>query len=306
MMGALAVGALLLAGCTTESNGSGGDVVTTETTVAEAQPQPFYTLVEDRERFTEGSNSYNFLSPDGVIGCQIVEQPANGPLPTYGGGCVNGEVDDPRGPTVMLGLPEDDQFGYLMEDGGYPGFFYGGGPRLQPGDVVEMGTTSCFVPDETSLGCVTLETQKGFLISGPEVRHFDAADYPEIFDNNGIMEIISSHARIQFDNGGEAICFASAERARYSCGDATGLDFPDMEGATVQSNAVFFDVSGSQPVIGGHNASNVGLAGLNAQPTPPGTYHHHGFTIDHDGHRATFTTPQGGTFWVGVDGFGVN
>lgn len=74
-----------------------------------------------------------------------------------------------------------------------------------------------------------------------------------------------------------------------------------MEGSTVQSNAVFFDVSGAQPVVKGHN-----LAGENAQSTPPGTYHHYGFTIEHDGERATFTTPQGGTFWVGVDGFGVD
>lgn len=41
-------------------------------------------------------------------------------------------------------------------------------------------------------------------------------------------------------------------------------DFPNMEGSTVQSNAVVFGVSGSRPGVKGHNASNVGLAGENA------------------------------------------
>lgn len=64
----------------------------------EARLQPLYTLARDRERFTDGGNSFNFRSPDGMIGCQFVEQPTNGPVPTYGGGCVNGAVDDPRRP----------------------------------------------------------------------------------------------------------------------------------------------------------------------------------------------------------------
>lgn len=241
-----------------------------------------------------------------MIGCQFVEQPTNGPVPTYGGGCVNGSVDDPRGPTVMLAGPGSEQLGYLMEDGGYPGFFFDGGPQLEVGEVVPMVNMACFAPDETSLGCVQRETQKGFLISDPEVRHFDSADYPEIFDNNGIMEIIAAFISLQFDNGGEDICYSDLDRARYTCGDALGLDFPNMEGSTVQSNAVFFDVSGTQPAIACHNSSDVGQAGMNARPIPPGIYHHYGFTIDHDGERATFTTPQGGTFWVGVDGFGVD
>ena len=306
----------MLAGCT----GSADDVVvvtevvTEEVTAgassdapADAATAPLsgtrYRLVEDVERFSEGTETYLFSSPDGEIECQIVEQSvSSGPSPEFGGGCVNGGLESARGSTVMFATQSPEEFSWELDPGSYPGHFYGGGPALEVGEVILMSPLLCFVPDEDSLGCLMPRDLRGFLVEGAETRVIDASDYSEIFGG----EILVPFIRLEFDNGGSVICYEGTSDVTYTCGDAWDLDFPNMEGSTVQSNAVFFDVSGAQPVVKGHNGSNVGLAGENAQSTPPGTYHHYGFTIEHDGERATFTTPQGGTFWVGVDGFGVD
>ena len=320
VVGVLAAGALFLAGCAQE--GEREVVVVTEvvteqaeSTVPESTPEstprgappaaPRFTLVRDHRPFTDGSDTYLFRTVSGDITCQMLDDAA---APAYGwvGGCVNGRVDAPRGATVMFSTDSGSSV-WELPDGGYPGFFFGsnGAPVLQPGQVLDRGAAACFAPDEDSLGCVNLRDQEGFLISGPDVRRFGAGDYPEIFGRDGVMDVIAPYVRLQFTNGGSVICYESRNDGLYTCGDALDLDFPLMDGVDMQSNAVFFDVSGATPVIHGHNASNVGQAGENAQTVTRGTYAHYGHLIDHDGSRATFTTPQDGTFWVGVDGFGV-
>lgn len=126
--------------------------------------------------------------------------------------------------------------------------------------------------------------------------------------SESLPDVGNSVVRMTFNNGGVVACHASYEPGpvnTLTCGDATPeLNFPDMEGSTIQSNAVFVDFSGGAPVITGHNSSNMGR-GI-PQTVDQGSFRFRDLTLVHDGERATFTTSDGDSFWVGVDGFGTD
>lgn len=266
----------------------------------------------DAQQYRQGA-SYYFASENGQVECQMNMSDQSDPFGDFAGGCVSGDpTTSEDGPNVVWGLNPSRENGspvHMEESPAAPGFFAEGNPPVEAGGVIDLYGMTCFSPAENGLGCMDYRSGEGFQIIGDEVEYFERSDHPEIFaDGQGHTQVIGNSLRLSFDNGGVVTCKAQAESGPVSeltCGDATPeLNFPDMEGSTIQSNAVFVDFSGGAPVITGHNSSNMGR-GI-PQTVDQGSYRFRDLTLVHDGERATFTTSDGDSFWVGVDGFGTD
>jgi len=169
-----------------------------------------------------------------------------------------------------------------------------GGSTEEPVVVTEVVTSTAAAP------------MRGEPSSPQEPESEGDAESPAVSES--LPDVGNSVVRMTFTNGGVVNCHASYQPGpvtMLTCGDASPeLNFPDMEGSTIQSNAVFVDFSGGAPVITGHNSSNMGR--VEPVPIEQGRYRFRDLTLVHDGERATFTTADGDSFWVGVDGFGTD
>lgn len=246
-----------------------------------SEPAVDYTRVDAAEF---GDGQFNMTSPDGSVECQFNHQHSYGRVGPMSGGCVGGGVEG----LVWLSNVRDH---FLLEqrDSGYPGHM-AAGKALEVGGVVPMGTIHCFSSAADAIGCMDMYSGEGFDIRGDEVLLFDQADHQQVLGG----AIIGEYFHMSFDNGGSIYCTGS-----LTCGNAIDLNFPDDD------NIVSFDLEGPTPAVERTGSGDIGLATSLAQRIEPGNYHYGDLSLAHDGQRATFTTPEGETFWVGIDGFGV-
>lgn len=92
------------------------------------------------------------------------------------------------------------------------------------------------------------------------------------------------------------------ESSSFAGGNVSGLDYPVFKEG--ERGRVAFDLTGGRPSFAWQSYGNMGRPG--GFGVDPGTYWFEGLRLVHDGEKATFTTPEGGSFWVGIAGFGVN
>lgn len=273
-----------------------GVVVTEVVTVTEVAP-PAEALYREvpAEPFI-GRRGHTFASSDGVTECEVF--PARAGMDTVldprAGECVSWSPGSENESLIIFSQHGDDSFSSdaspsLPRRRGHDHH------TLHPGELVRFGPLTCFSARPDALACVDVYRGEGFELADEAYREFHWDDAVDLLEHpDGTREIIGELVRLDFDNGGHIFCDRNGDY--FNCGGATGLNFPPG------SNSVSF-YRGAED---GHGTGDMGEFQSQAQGAGRGVFFFAGLTFENTGTRATFTTPQGGTFWVGVDGFGVD
>lgn len=262
-------------------------------------PDPRFRTVESDTFTMDGVHL--LTSASGNVHCQLVDQSTGGFTEDIAGGCFTGPPTGEEGPMVMLsqwhGREGSGKFAD-ERDGGYPGFFFGPGPSLEPGTMIHLRSLTCFSPDDDGLGCVDLRTGQGFQLIGTEVTTFGQSDWPEIFDSGGVTQTVAPYVRYELD-AGHIICTDQMSPETMACGNTTGFDWDG-------DNAVSFDLRGDNPVASDTRVAEFGYIVDTSQSVGVGEVLHGDLLAVNDGEKVTFHRPNGTSFHAGPAGPGVN